>query len=342
MAFSVSRSLARSLPLLASLGCSFDATGLGQNGTAGQSGTAGSSTGAGTSGGPLTGVTDPTSGGADPSGDPGPGDDSGSSTGPATTLPVDPTTTTGVDPSTSSSTTVVDPSTTTTGGEHGSSSSGGSSSSSGACVEKSFYKDGDKDGYGDPGQLEMACEQPEGYVPDDTDCDDKDPMSHSGGTEFCDKHDNDCDTKFDEYTPDTNTDCDGCKMFAFNGLLYHFCGGTESWDNAKAKCEGRGAALAKDLDQAQHDWLLARLTEINAAAGSWWLGGRTEGDNGAFKWLDGTAVGGFTPWAVGYPTIIPDTNCLRLASPATPVVANQWLDANCGEKRPLICAGPVP
>ncbi len=335
MAFGVLRSLGRSLAAATLAGCSFNATGLGQTGSGGQTDTGVDSTGVGSTGGAQTTVDPEPTTAADPSGDPV------TSVDPGTTIPVDPTTTTDADPSTSTT----DPSgtttstTSTTDGE-GSSSTGDASTSTG-CMEMTFYKDGDGDGYGDKDQVKMACAQPKDYVVDNTDCDDGNKMSHPGAQEICGMGDNDCDGKVDEYNPPINVDC-GCDMFDRDGLLYHFCGDTQSWDNAKTKCVDRGAALTDDLDQAQHDWFLARLTELGAGVGSWWLGGRTEGDNAMFKWIDGAPIGGFQPWGVGYPLGFDDTDCLRLASPTTPVVANKWVDANCGEKRPYICKGPLP
>jgi len=41
-----------------------------------------------------------------------------------------------------------------------------------------FYKDADNDGHGNPDDKKEACEQPEGYVSDNTDCDDTDPAIH--------------------------------------------------------------------------------------------------------------------------------------------------------------------
>ncbi|RLD40224.1 MAG: hypothetical protein DRI89_12460 [Bacteroidetes bacterium] len=40
------------------------------------------------------------------------------------------------------------------------------------CVEKAWYQDHDKDGRGNPDMKQMACEQPDGYVANDTDEDD--------------------------------------------------------------------------------------------------------------------------------------------------------------------------
>jgi len=65
-----------------------------------------------------------------------------------------------------------------------------------------YYADADGDGYGDQGVSAWACTQPSGYVEDDTDCDDDDPLAFPGSTETCDPGDDDCDGLVDEDDPD--------------------------------------------------------------------------------------------------------------------------------------------
>jgi hypothetical protein len=47
-----------------------------------------------------------------------------------------------------------------------------------------FYNDADSDTYGNPSDGVLACSQPPGRVPDDTDCNDSDPAIHPGATEI--------------------------------------------------------------------------------------------------------------------------------------------------------------
>ena len=55
-----------------------------------------------------------------------------------------------------------------------------------------YYKDSDEDTFGDANKTINACNQPNGYVADSTDCDDPE------ATEFCNGINDDCDENIDE------------------------------------------------------------------------------------------------------------------------------------------------
>ena len=63
---------------------------------------------------------------------------------------------------------------------------------------KAFYKDWDKDGYGNRSIRLMACAAPPGYVSDSTDCNDYNATVHPGAAELCDGLDNNCNGIIDE------------------------------------------------------------------------------------------------------------------------------------------------
>jgi uncharacterized protein (TIGR03382 family) len=65
-----------------------------------------------------------------------------------------------------------------------------------------WFLDSDNDSYGDAAQVSIACDQPAGYLTDDTDCDDGDDTVYPGAPEICDGQDNDCDNLVDDDDPD--------------------------------------------------------------------------------------------------------------------------------------------
>ena len=68
----------------------------------------------------------------------------------------------------------------------------------GATDAELWYADGDEDGYGDPASALSACELPEGYTDDNTDCGPGESSIYPGADEYCDGADNDCDSAVDE------------------------------------------------------------------------------------------------------------------------------------------------
>ena len=61
-----------------------------------------------------------------------------------------------------------------------------------------WHADGDADGYGSTTEVLTACEQPDGYVADDLDCDDADNAVHPAAVEVCDGMDDDCNGLTDD------------------------------------------------------------------------------------------------------------------------------------------------
>ncbi|ATB27279.1 hypothetical protein MEBOL_000717 [Melittangium boletus DSM 14713] len=61
-----------------------------------------------------------------------------------------------------------------------------------------WHPDVDKDGQGARGPGITSCEQPEGYVANDLDCDDNNPQRHTNAAEVCNAVDDNCDGRSDE------------------------------------------------------------------------------------------------------------------------------------------------
>lgn len=65
-------------------------------------------------------------------------------------------------------------------------------------VTSTYYQDADGDSFGDPTTTQVATSQPDGYVLDNTDCDDGVPTVNPAATEINDGIDNNCDGMVDE------------------------------------------------------------------------------------------------------------------------------------------------
>ena len=75
-----------------------------------------------------------------------------------------------------------------------------------------YYKDYDLDGFGDPLVTKVSCEVLKGWVTDDQDCADDDPLVYPGAPEKCNGYDDNCDGNIDEKPVDAPTwyaDTDG-------------------------------------------------------------------------------------------------------------------------------------
>jgi hypothetical protein len=67
-----------------------------------------------------------------------------------------------------------------------------------ASDAKLFYRDKDKDSFGNPDVFVKACKQPDGYTSDKKDCNDNHPKVNPKVVETCDNIDNNCDGKTDD------------------------------------------------------------------------------------------------------------------------------------------------
>jgi parallel beta-helix repeat protein len=74
----------------------------------------------------------------------------------------------------------------------------GSADEAGATGGTTYYRDADRDSFGDASSTSSACSAPSGYVANTTDCDDTDSGVNPAATETCDGEDDDCDGTVDE------------------------------------------------------------------------------------------------------------------------------------------------
>jgi hypothetical protein len=67
------------------------------------------------------------------------------------------------------------------------------------CDNKiTYYQDDDGDSYGNASVSQQACTKPQGYVTDNTDCNDNNAVINPGASEICDGIDNNCNGQIDE------------------------------------------------------------------------------------------------------------------------------------------------
>ncbi|MFH1466705.1 MAG: SUMF1/EgtB/PvdO family nonheme iron enzyme [Pseudomonadota bacterium] len=138
-----------------------------------------------------------------------------------------------------------------------------------------WHMDYDGDGYGSAGVYDLeACEQPEGYVEDATDCDDADPSANPAGVEVCDGVDQDCDGTVDQGTEcydddgdgqtEEEGDCDDADPAVYPGAvsdhegidMAYICPGTFTMGSPEDE-------VGRDDDETQHEVTLTR---------AFWLG----------------------------------------------------------------------
>jgi hypothetical protein len=115
-----------------------------------------------------------------------------------------------------------------------------------AADASTWYADDDGDGFGDADSSAPACEQPSGFVADDTDCDDANSAVNPDATELCDGYDNDCDGGIDEDdAADAGTwyaDLDG-DGFGDAGATTDACDAPSGYTDDDSDCDDSDAAV---------------------------------------------------------------------------------------------------
>ena len=173
------------------------------------------------------------------------------------------------------------------------------------CTIQDWHADGDGDGYGSWAIVIAACEAPDGYVSDGTDCDDSDPSASPGLSEQCDGIDNNCDGEIDEGLATTffiDYDADG---YGSDAYVVDACEVPEGYVDNNADCndlsplqnpgveELCGDGIDNDCDGAAED-TCAQLIEDGTA-----LLGERAGEGG-FRLATGDVNGdGDTDYLLG-------------------------------------------
>ena len=108
-----------------------------------------------------------------------------------------------------------------------------------------WYEDSDSDTFGNPDSTTESCSAPEGYVNDDTDCDDESAATYPDAPESCDGEDNDCNGSIDEnLSSEWFVDTDG-DLYGAGDPIDVICGGDSAdlVDNADDCDDGEPTAF---------------------------------------------------------------------------------------------------
>ena len=140
-------------------------------------------------------------------------------------------------------------------------------------VLTSWFEDVDGDTYGDAASTLEDCDPPEGWVADDTDCDDSDAAAFPGNPEVCDEADNDCNGEIDEGVTSTfYEDADGDAYGTSDSA--EACALPEGYAEVDGDCDDSRAAVnpgATELCNGADDDCDGDIDEDDAAdAGTWY------------------------------------------------------------------------
>ncbi len=120
-----------------------------------------------------------------------------------------------------------------------------------AIGRTTWYEDGDLDGFGDAAVSSFACEAPEGWVVDGSDCDDADPAINPAASEICNGGDDDCDGTVDEDAVDAATwyqDADG-DGYGVPDVFSQACEPSAGWSGTADDCDDTTVAAWPGADE---------------------------------------------------------------------------------------------
>ena len=148
----------------------------------------------------------------------------------------------------------------------------------------SYHLDADADGFGDAAHTADACDLPDGYVEDATDCDDGDPDVHPGATEHCDGVDEDCDGEVDEEAVDsselfTDADDDG---WGVGEKVLEACGPLPGLASQHGDCDDEDASVYPGAVEELYDGIDQDCDGYDGCESpTWYVGDLTLGSSEA-------------------------------------------------------------
>ncbi|MDP2304413.1 MAG: MopE-related protein [Pseudomonadota bacterium] len=157
-----------------------------------------------------------------------------------------------------------------------------SSAADDGLVFSDWYADVDADGFGDPTVASSACDQPEGYVEDATDCDDADAATFVGAAELCDLEDNDCDGAVDDGAVDERTYYDDADSDGYGNseLSVSSCGLPSGYAETGDDCDDANSVIhpgATETCNGLDDDCEGSVDQDAADATTWYADADTDG-----------------------------------------------------------------
>ncbi len=110
-------------------------------------------------------------------------------------------------------------------------------------IQEIFYLDADSDGFGGVSSTVSACDVPDGYAADATDCDDSREDTYPGAEEVCDGADNDCNGAVDEGVETTyyqDGDADG---YGVTSATLAACDRPDGYADEGGDCDDTAASV---------------------------------------------------------------------------------------------------
>ncbi|KAL5009101.1 hypothetical protein ScPMuIL_014682 [Solemya velum] len=130
-------------------------------------------------------------------------------------------------------------------------------------------------------------------------------------------------------------DCDS-GWEAYGHSCYKFQRRETNFENAKTRCEAKGAHLVRIEDANENDWIRSQIDTIGA---NWWIGLNDKETEGTFVWNDcpGQQTH-FTNWMSGEPNQHDGNqeDCVQIIHSS-----GEWNDVPCSKTIKFICEKPT-
>jgi hypothetical protein len=199
---------------------------------------------------------------------------------------------------------------------------------------QTWYLDMDGDGFGDPASQTGDCDPGEGFVIDNTDCDDADDAIFPGADEVCNGADDDCDGTADNgaEVPTWYADADG-DGFGDEAVPVSACeqppgavANTDDCDDTTAAVSPEGTEVCNTIDDDCDGDVDLDDTDLNPADHTWYFDGDGDGYGvDSLTEVSCTQPGGFEAIGGDCDDLLFDVNPGRLADDC----ATFGVDDNC-------------